>query len=220
MQTGSVTRHGRGWRGYWREGGKRHATKTFQRKGEARDALNRELERVRLGDSYLPPITLAELAERFIAQYGAAPQTVKYAERRLVRPLAALGDAQAGDVTTESLQRVLAAVPGKAYRRGHSPNRQDGVPLRRRESARRSNPALAVKAPMQRRSERMLPFESWDEVEAVAAECGRWGPLVVFMADTSARPGEAIRVEHRHVHPPTPSSSPDRRPKDRGGRST
>jgi integrase len=65
------------------------------------------------------------------------------------------------------------------------------------------NPALAVKAPMQRRSERMLPFESWAEVEAVADECGLWAPLVVFLADTGARPGEAVAVEHRHVHPPT-----------------
>jgi hypothetical protein len=52
---------------------------------------------------------------------------------------------------------------------------------------------------MPRRSERMLPFESWAEVEAVAEECGRWAPLVVFMADSGARPVEAISVEHRHV---------------------
>ena len=25
----------------------------------------------------------------------------------------------------------------------------------------------------------------------------------MFLADTGARPGEAVRVEHRHVHPPT-----------------
>lgn len=36
MQTGTVTRHGRGWRGYWREDGKRRATKTYEREGEAR----------------------------------------------------------------------------------------------------------------------------------------------------------------------------------------
>jgi integrase len=67
----------------------------------------------------------------------------------------------------------------------------------------RENPALTVKAPMQRRSERMLPFESWAEVEAVAEECGRWAPMVVFLADTRARSGEAVAVEHRHLHPPT-----------------
>jgi hypothetical protein len=101
MQTGSVLRSGRGWRGYWRERGsggkwKRHATEMYQRKGEARAALNRELDRIALGDRYIPPITLQELADRFLDQYVAAPQTVKYARRRLRRPLDALGAAQAG----------------------------------------------------------------------------------------------------------------------------
>src|SRR4051794_25624709 len=116
MQTGSVTRHGRGWRGYWRENGKRYATATYARKGEARAALNTELDRIALGDRYMPPITLAELADRFLAQHVAAPQTITYARRRLVRPLAAFGDAQARDVTPEATQRLLAAIPGKAWR--------------------------------------------------------------------------------------------------------
>src|SRR5437764_12357825 len=61
------------------------------------------------------------------------------------------------------------------------------------------NPAAKVKAPKPVRGERIIPFESWSEVDAVAEECGRWGPLVVFMADTGARPQEALRVEPRHV---------------------
>jgi hypothetical protein len=86
MQAGSVTRHGRGWRGYWREGGKRHATGTYQRKGEARAALNAELDRLALGDRFRPPITLAGLSDRLLEQYAAAPQTIRNARRRLVRP--------------------------------------------------------------------------------------------------------------------------------------
>ena len=72
MQNGTVTRHGRGWRGYWREGGRSRATKTYQRKGEARAALNRELDRMRLGEGYMAPITLRELSDRWLAQYTAA----------------------------------------------------------------------------------------------------------------------------------------------------
>ena len=123
-----------------------------------------------------------------------------------MRPLAAFGDAQAGDITTESLQRLLAGVPGKAYRRDIA--RTLRMVYRFGMDARlvRSNPAAGVKAPLQRRSERMLPFESWDEVDRVAEECGRWGPIVVFMADTGARPGEAVALEHRHVHAATASS--------------
>jgi hypothetical protein len=45
----------------------------------------------------MPPITLEELGERFLAQYAARPETVKFARTRLVRPVAALGGAQAGD---------------------------------------------------------------------------------------------------------------------------
>ncbi len=44
----------------------------------------------------------------------------------------------------------------------------------------------------------ILPL-SIAEVDLVAEECGRWGPLVVFMADSGARPGEALAVEHKHV---------------------
>jgi integrase len=47
--------------------------------------------------------------------------------------------------------------------------------------------------------ERILPFESWREVERVADECGRWGALVIFLADSGARPAEALSVEHRHL---------------------
>jgi hypothetical protein len=35
-------------------------------------------------------------------------------------------------------------------------------------------PARRLRAPAQARSERILPFESW-EVERVAEKCGRWG---------------------------------------------
>jgi len=200
MQRGTVGRHGDGWRGRWREDGRLRATRTVRTKGEASRLLDAELRRIELGERWMPPITLEELAERFLAQYAAGPETVKFARRRLVRPVAALGAAQAGDVTPEAIQRVLAAVPGKAWRydicRTLRMTYRFGVANRLVAS----NPAALVKIPMPRRSERMLPLESWAEVEAVAEEAGAWGPLIIFMADTGARPGEAIRLEHRHVH--------------------
>ena len=201
MQTGSVTRHGRGWRGHWREDGRRHSTSTYARKGEARSALNRELDRLALGDRYRAPITLQELADRFLAQHTASAQTIKYARIRLKRPLTVLGDAQAGDVTTEALQRILVAVPGKSYRRDIARTLRMVYRWGVEAGLVDSNPAAKVKAPKPIRAEKIVPFESWDEVDAVAEECGRWGPLVTFMADTGARPAEAIAVEHRHVSP-------------------
>jgi len=116
MQAGSVVRHGRGWRGYWRESGRRRATATFAKKGDARSALNRELDRMALGDAYREPITLQELSDRFLAQYAAAPQTAKNVRRRLVRPLNALGEAQAAELSAESIQRLVVTLR-PAYRR-------------------------------------------------------------------------------------------------------
>lgn len=199
MQTGSVARSGRGWRGYYREGGRGRWTATYAKKGEARQALNRELDRIRLGDAYMAPITLRELADRFLSQHVAQPQTITYARRRLVRPLEAFGDAQADDVRPEAIQRLLAGVPGAAWR--HDILRTLRMTYRFGLANRlvRTNPAGAVRGVRQPvRGERILPL-SLAEVDLVAAECGRWAPLVVFLADSGARPGEALALEWRHV---------------------
>jgi integrase len=198
MQSGSVARHGNGWRGRWREGDRQLTTRTVRTKGEARALLNAELHRIELGDRYRPPITLAEMADRFLTQYVAQPQTIEYARRRLKRPLAALGSAQAADVSPEALQRVLAAVPGKAWR--HDMLRalrmvyRFGIDNHLVDT----NPTRLVKVPKPVRGERILPL-TIPEVDRVAEECGRWGNLVVFMADSGARPSEARMLEHKHV---------------------
>jgi integrase len=200
MQTGSVTRHGRGWRGYWREDGKRRATATYAKKGEARASLNTELARLTQGAAYIAPITLRVLAERWQARYNAAARTQSLARARLQRPLAAFGDAQAGEVTAEDIERMLAdPAIGKAYRRDITRTLRMVYAFGTRTRLVTTNPARDVDAPKPIRGERITPFESWAEVEAVATECGRWGPLVLFMVDTGARPAEAVAVEWRHV---------------------
>lgn len=202
MQTGNVGRAGRGWRGYWREEGRSRATRIVRTKGEARRLLNAELERLELGDAYVAPITLRELADRFMAQYDRAPKTVRCARGRLVRPLAAFGDAQADDLTTETLQGFLARLPadqvGKAYRRDIVRTLRMVYGFGVEAHLVKNDPAKRLRAPKPIRGERILPL-TIDEVDQVAVECGRWGPLVVFMADTGARPAEAIAVEWRHV---------------------
>jgi integrase len=200
VQTGSVVRHGRGWRGYWVEDGKRRATRTYERKGEARAALNSELDRLRLGDAYRPPITLDELCGRFLDQYIAASVTIKYARVRLQRARAALGGAQARDISPETLNRLLRAQPvGQNFKHDQVRTLRAVYRFGIRAKLVDANPAREVRVSRPVRGERIIPFESWAEVELVAEECGRWGPLVVFMADSGARPAEALAVEHRHV---------------------
>jgi integrase len=199
MQTGSVTRHGRGWRGYWREDGRRRATKTYQRKGEAREALNAEFDRIRLGAAYRAPITLQELSDRFLEQYVAAPRTVTAARQRLKRPLAAFGDAQAGDLTTETLQAFLARQPvGKATRRDIVRTLRAVYRFGTEAGIVATDPARRVRAPRPVRGEKILPL-TLEEVDRVAEECGRFGSLVRFMADSGARPAEVVALEWRHV---------------------
>lgn len=200
MQTGSVTRHGRGWRGRWHEGGRYRSTPTVRTKGQARQLLRVELDRLEQGDRYVPRITLRELADRFLDQYTAAPGTVRDARVRLVRPLAALGDAQASDVTTETIQRVLATVPvGKAFKRDMLRTLRAVYRFGNDAGLVNVDPTKGARAPRPVRGEKILPL-TVEEVDRVATECGRWGPLVLFMADTGARPAEAVAVDWRHVN--------------------
>src|SRR5438477_10007001 len=61
------------------------------------------------------------------------------------------------------------------------------------------NPAkTGVDNPQRRRTEKR-PFESWDEVEAIAAKLDGYGPLVLFAAATGLRPGEWLALEWRDI---------------------
>ena len=62
------------------------------------------------------------------------------------------------------------------------------------------NPAkVGVDNPVQRRKEQH-PFESWAELEALAAAIGpRYGPMILFAAATGLRPAEWIALEKRDV---------------------
>lgn len=171
-------------------------------KGEARRLLNAELARLEAGEAYIAPIILRELSDRFMAQYDRAPKTIKCARGRLVRPLDAFGDAQAGDLTTEALQGFLARLPaenvGKAYKRDIVRTLRMVYGFGVEAGLVKSDPAKRLKAPKPIRGERILPL-TLEEVDVVAEECGKWGPLVRFMADSGARPAEAVMVEWRHV---------------------
>jgi integrase len=62
------------------------------------------------------------------------------------------------------------------------------------------NPAKeGVDNPQRRRTEKR-PFESWAELDTVAARLGpRYGPMVLFAAATGMRPGEWIALEQRDI---------------------
>jgi integrase len=60
------------------------------------------------------------------------------------------------------------------------------------------NPAKLAGPNPHPRSEEIRPF-TLAEVDAIAAELGPWGPLVVFAAETGLRPAEWIALERQDV---------------------
>lgn len=63
-----------------------------------------------------------------------------------------------------------------------------------------SNPAKRGIRNAPRRAREKRPFESWQQLEAVAARLGRvYGPMVVFAAATGLRPSELFGLEWRDV---------------------
>jgi integrase len=60
------------------------------------------------------------------------------------------------------------------------------------------NVAADVRNPLHARAE-FRPFEGWDDVEAVAAELGPFGPLAIFCVGTGVRPEEAFGADWTDV---------------------
>jgi hypothetical protein len=56
------------------------------------------------------------------------------------------------------------------------------------------NVAADVRNPEHARQE-FVPFDSWQEVDAIAHELGPFGPLVIFCVGTGVRPEEAFGAD-------------------------
>jgi integrase len=200
MQRGTITKHGRGWRGSWREDGRRRTTPVCRTSGEAKRLLKVELDRLELGAGYRAPITVRELGDRFLAAHQGQQSTVDKLRHNLKRLCTVIGDLQATDVTAEEVETWL-------NRQGYAATYRWALVTALRQTYNwgiraklvSDNPAKAIRASKPKRGQNQAPFESWVEVERVAAEAGRWGAFIILAVDTGARPGELRALEHRHV---------------------
>src|SRR5919197_1769788 len=190
------------WAYRYRTGGR--DSKRVQRGGfaselDARDALERELERLRRERRIARRLTLAELVEVYLAQHDVQPVTIEKLRYLLSKATAVFGDRRIGELTAQEIAE---------WRMTLSPGYRFEATQALRQVLQRAvawgmidvNPAkVGVDNPTRRRREQH-PFESWAELEAIPSAFGpRYGPMILFAAATGLRPAEWIALERRDV---------------------
>jgi integrase len=205
-QTFELTRRGSDGRALWayryRAGGR--DSKRVQRGGfacehDARVALDRELERLRRERRIARRLTLSEFVEVYLAQHDVQPVTIEKLRYLLSKATAVFGANKIGELTSQEIA---------AWRMNLSPGYRFEATQALRQVLHRAvawgmidvNPAkVGVDNPVRRRKEQH-PFESWAELEALAAAIRpKYGPMILFAAATGLRPAEWIALEKRDV---------------------
>ena len=171
----------------------------FSSERDAAEALERALEHLRRQNGVGSTLTLKELVEEYLAQHDAEPETIEKLCWLLAKALRAFGGRRLPELRSQEIA---------AWRMTISPgHRFEATQALRQVLARAvvwgmidSNPAKqGVDNPQRRRTEKR-PFESWAQLDELAARLGpRYGPPVLFAAATGLRPGEWMALEQRDI---------------------
>jgi hypothetical protein len=163
---------------------KRRQVGGFATRDEAQRALRRELARLRPGRE----MTVTELVEEYLKVHQAAPSTIEKLRWLLSKATAVFGDQLIADLRSEEICAWRGTLPDGHRFEATQALRQvlnaavaweliDANPARR-----------GVPNPLRRFPEKR-PFESWEQVNAVAAQLDAvTGPMVVFGAATGLLP--------------------------------
>jgi integrase len=212
LQQGQVfelaTRGGDGkrlWAYRYRAGGrvaKRVQRGGFRSEEDARAALERALEQLRRESGVGTRPTLAAFVDEYLAQHEVSPVTLAKLRFLLSRAVQAFGDYHLDELDPVEISAWrMTVAPGYRF---------EATQALRQVLARAVlwrmldiNPAKqGVENPQRRRSEKR-PFESWEELEALADRLGpRLGPMVLFGAATGMRPGEWVALQQRDIDRP------------------
>ena len=162
-------------------GSKRVQREGFATEDDAQQALDRALERLRRRHGTQRALTLARLVDEYLAQHDAEPETTAKLRWLLSKSVGRFGNRRLNDLDPREIPAWRMTLP-----EGH---RFKATQALRQVLARASvwklidnNPAtLGVDNPAPTRTEKR-PFESWDELHALAVQVGpRHGPLVIFV---------------------------------------
>jgi integrase len=189
------------WAYRYRVGGR--GSKRVQRGGfvserDAAEALERELERLRRQQRVARSLTLAELVEAYLAQHDVDAVTIEKLRWLLGKAVAVFGDRPVGELRSEEIAAWrIALSPGYRFDATRRCGRCSRAVLWGMIDV---NPAKrGVDNPSPRRREQR-PFESWAELDAVAANLApRDRPMVIFAAATGLRPAEWLALERRDL---------------------
>jgi integrase len=164
----------------------------------AREALQRALTATQRRKGCVR-VRLADLAEEYLAQHDAEPETTAKLRWLLTKSIAAFGSTPLTELDAREIAAWRMTLPI-----GH---RFEATQALRQTLARAVEWGLidtnlaktGVDNPQPPRRE-MRPFDTQAELEALAAELRpRYGPMVVFAAATGLRPGEWIALEQRDI---------------------
>ena len=170
----------------------------FTTRAEAEKALRKVVDRLGPGGGR-GTITLAEFVDEYLEMHQAAPVTIAKLRWLLGKATAKLGDKRLAELTPREVYAWRFSVP-----EGHRFEATQAL----RQVLNRAiawglldyNPAkLGVPNPPRRAREKR-PFETWQQIEALAARLGPlYGPMVIFAAATGLRPSELFGLEQRDV---------------------
>jgi integrase len=169
----------------------------FSSRAEAQRALRNKLARLVPGRRS-PTLTLGEWVEEYLETHQGERVTVAKLRWLLGKATAELGELRLAELSPAQVSAWRLTVP-----EGH---RFEATQALRQVLNRAvawklidDNPAKRVPNPG-RRCREQRPFESWEQIRALADRLGpTFGPMVVFAAATGLRPSELFALEQRDV---------------------